>query len=296
MKFNSGSSNIKIWSPTSNFDVQWSTIELRSRTSTSIFSNLEHHLEVVGRARGGFGRETSSCPFKNNSTCFEPPHTLSSRRLVDKDTSSHVAKTTSSVVSTVELFTRAVYCGLENTRRLVGPFGTLLCNLRTAAVVAHGAGPTSIAGTGQRNRVRNETMVSPPPSPIHISLSDLLSSTLLAACFFFQEVRGYRHPLQCRRASHTSQQLTPRGGNVGVCSMTPRTEANRGSVHRAFFSAKAKPLSMGPPWQAESTNSRRVAALSKATSCHTFCATCGQQQCEATHWASPTSTAGLTLS
>ena len=42
----------------------------------------------------------------------------------------------------------------------------------------------------------------------------------------------------------------------------------------AFFSANAKPLSMSPPWQAESTT-------------HTFCATCGQQQCEAAHGARP---------
>ena len=49
---------------------------------------------------------------------------------------------------------------------------------------AHWASPTSTTGTERRSRVRNETLVSPPPSLIHITLSGLLSSTLLAAYFF----------------------------------------------------------------------------------------------------------------
>ena len=76
------------------------------------------------------------------------------------------------------------------------------------------------------------------------------------------------------------------------------------SGHQAFFSARAKPLSVSPLWQAESTVSQSTSCCSLKgnklsvamnASHHTLAtpATCGQQQCEARHGASPTSASSL---
>ena len=98
---------------------------------------------------------------------------------MDKDTNSHDAKTTSSVVSTMKLFARTVYCGLDNTRRLVGPFGTLLCNLRTAAVRGGTLGQPH--AHCRLNAVLNEVVVADTSSSAIRSCHKSASSRTAAA-------------------------------------------------------------------------------------------------------------------